>query len=398
MNLTLNVSTSSSSVNHPVASKSQGILKASAWKLDARERRNSKPDAALSSQGRLKDAYFGGLMVEVAVKPAATDESQESWEFSESESWSNHEEKVTSKPVASRNSGNSGNSEAGSRKWPHNFHMSPAAVPRMEKVYSVVRQVYGRSPTNDLGDLDVNNAVWVYSLQAAVHLRSTQNQLLKSFSQLFQVTEKLIKDQTEIGGLTTIDYKELTWISTTYYVTKHLRSRMPKPMSSPTRCHVWEVWVTNQLKLGQTILNGICQIFESNRWRADWVRVKNIPRIHNIGNSRRDAEHDDWITVWTWAVQRKDHPHVNAQPTLYGENEETLKNVRWILLQLRIMPADSCSDVGHFWVQDQRRNGTELTLINQTEIGTRLLKEWCSTLPKAVIQYFVPPALWKEKN
>ena len=50
--------------------------------LDARARRNAKPDAASSSQGRLKDAYLGGLMVEVAVKPAATDKSQESWEFS----------------------------------------------------------------------------------------------------------------------------------------------------------------------------------------------------------------------------------------------------------------------------------------------------------------------------
>ena len=54
-------------------------------------------------------------MAEVAVKPAATDKSQEYWEFSESESWSNHEKEVTGKLVASRNSGNSENSRAGSR-------------------------------------------------------------------------------------------------------------------------------------------------------------------------------------------------------------------------------------------------------------------------------------------
>ena len=86
MNLTLTVPTSSSSVNHPVASKSLGILKASTGKPDSRARRNSKPDAATSSQGRLKDAYLGGLIVEAAEKLAATDKSQESWEFSESES------------------------------------------------------------------------------------------------------------------------------------------------------------------------------------------------------------------------------------------------------------------------------------------------------------------------
>ena len=116
MNLTSTVSTSSSSVNHPIASKNPGIVKASTGKPDARARRNSKPDAASSSQGRLKDAYLGGLMVEVQEKPAATDKSQESWELSESVSWSNHEKEVTGKLVASRSSGNSGNSKAGSRK------------------------------------------------------------------------------------------------------------------------------------------------------------------------------------------------------------------------------------------------------------------------------------------
>ena len=58
--------------------------------------------------------------------------------------------------------------------------------------------------------------------------------------------------------------------------------------------------------------------------------------------------------------------------TLYGENDETQKNVLRILLQLRIMLPDSCWDVGHFGDLHQRRNGTELTLINQTENGTKL--------------------------
>ena len=61
------------------------------------------------------------------------------------------------------------------------------------------------------------------TLQAAVHLGRdllenpvfTKNQLLKSVKQLLQVTENLIKDQTEISGLTTIDYEQPTWISTT---------------------------------------------------------------------------------------------------------------------------------------------------------------------------------------
>ena len=62
MNLTSTVSTSSSSVNHPIASKIPGRLKAVAGKPDARARRNSKTDAASSSQGRLQDVFLGGLV------------------------------------------------------------------------------------------------------------------------------------------------------------------------------------------------------------------------------------------------------------------------------------------------------------------------------------------------
>ena len=47
------------------------------------------------------------------------------------------------------------------------------------------------------------------------NLRITKNQLLKSVRQLFKVTAKLIKDQTEISGLTMIGYEEPTWRSTT---------------------------------------------------------------------------------------------------------------------------------------------------------------------------------------
>ena len=46
-------------------------------------------------------------------------------------------------------------------------------------------------------------------------LQSTKNQPLKSVRQLFQTTERLIKDQAEITGLTTIDWKQPMWKETT---------------------------------------------------------------------------------------------------------------------------------------------------------------------------------------
>ena len=94
--------------------------------------------------------------------------------------------------------------------------MPPAVVPHMSKVCSIVRKIPGRTPTDDLNDLNVNTAVWGIfmnvTLQTAVHLgrdqmenlRFTKNQLLKSVKQFFQMTEKLIEDQKDINNLTTI--------------------------------------------------------------------------------------------------------------------------------------------------------------------------------------------------
>ena len=61
------------------------------------------------------------------------------------------------------------------------------------------------------------------TFQAAVHLgqdytgnlRSIKNQPLKSVRQLFQTTERLITDQMEITGLSTIDWKQPMWRETT---------------------------------------------------------------------------------------------------------------------------------------------------------------------------------------
>ena len=47
------------------------------------------------------------------------------------------------------------------------------------------------------------------------NLRSTKNQPKKSLRQLFQVSQKLITDQTEIAGITAIDWRQPMWRETT---------------------------------------------------------------------------------------------------------------------------------------------------------------------------------------
>ena len=71
MNLSSHVPTSSSSAKSPIASKSPEILIASG-KPGSRMRRNSKSDAASSSQARLQDACLGGLMATATGKLVAT--------------------------------------------------------------------------------------------------------------------------------------------------------------------------------------------------------------------------------------------------------------------------------------------------------------------------------------
>ena len=83
MSLAVIVSTNSSSVNSPIASKRPGILKVSnrqigySGKLDVRRKTNSNPDPASSSQGWQKDA----LLDVSSGKPVATDEDQEPLDY-----------------------------------------------------------------------------------------------------------------------------------------------------------------------------------------------------------------------------------------------------------------------------------------------------------------------------
>ena len=76
-------------------------------------------------------------------------------------------------------------------------------------------------------DLDVTAAIWemfmITTLQAAaVHLgqdydqnlRFAKNHFRSSLKKLCKETEKLIKDQTEIIGVSLIDYKDHTWSAT----------------------------------------------------------------------------------------------------------------------------------------------------------------------------------------
>ena len=156
----------------------------------------------------------------------------------------------------------------------------------MEKVFSIVRQRYGHGPTDQMKDLDENTSFWrifmSVPLQAAVHLgkdhtenlRSTKNQPLKSLRQLFQVTERLITDQTEISGLTTIDWQQAMWRERRLCrLTELFNLQLPKPapFSDSVLClgGISEELVKDWERFFEKCLS---QRFGSDRRGADGVR------------------------------------------------------------------------------------------------------------------------------
>ena len=172
-------------------------------------------------------------MEKATVKPVATKE--ESGDV-------DHEEAVMERPIADQTasekpfafskSENSGNPQAERTGWPHNLHVSPATVPHMETVFAIVRNINEREHDDSMDDLHVNMDIWGIflntTLQAGVHLcqdcevtlRFVKNHLWKSLEQLFNETRRLIRDQTEIIGMKTIDVPELLWRSTSLLCSK----------------------------------------------------------------------------------------------------------------------------------------------------------------------------------
>ena len=148
MNLAFTVSTSSSTEQDPIASKSLGILKApcrtdwsSIGKPDARDRNH---DAASSSQGWQKDAV---LDVSKGKLVATEEEEQEHLNFLE-------DSVSTGNIVASLQE-----TQKSKVIWMHNLHQH-AAYRTWRRVLSIVRQRYGISPRDDMKDLNVNAAIW----------------------------------------------------------------------------------------------------------------------------------------------------------------------------------------------------------------------------------------------
>ena len=248
-----------SAASSPIASKSPGILIATG-KPESKMRRNLKSDAASSSQVRLQDAYLGGLMDTATGKLVATKEESEYVDLSESETWSFQEEAVTERPI--------------NLMYPVN--QTTREVPKLKKrmVTQSTRvsshsSPYGSSLLDRQEDLRVNMAIWGIflntTLRAAVHLgqdyeanlRYAKNHLWNCVGQLFNENEKLISGQIEITGVSTVNFKELTWMAISLLCSRAYQITIAKTYVFSDSVLCVGKWEMILLQPGRAKLNGV---------------------------------------------------------------------------------------------------------------------------------------------
>ena len=325
-NLSSHVPTSSSSAKSPNASKSPGNWWLR-WNLNAGGEEIRNPTG----------------------KPGATKEESGGVDLSESETWSYQElaayKTATWKPNASSISDHPVSPKAERKEWSHNLHVSPATIHQKEAVFSIVWRIYGREHDDPMDDLDVSMAIWDIflntTLRAAVHLgqdheaylRNVTNNLWNSVGQLFRKTGKLISQHNESLVLVLLISKILRGFRQAYCVNRLFRSPTPKRLRLLRPCALCgkngrrsccNLEEQNWMVLGKQSLQG----YESNGWYADGVRVENIHRNHNVGPPREDSKSSERPTVWTWALHRQDHLHVDVLRHWMGSKRKSRK--MWI--------------------------------------------------------------------
>ena len=188
------------------------------------------------------------------------------------------------------------------------------------------------------------------TLRAAVHLgqdceanfRYVKNNLWNSVGQVFNENEKLIGEQTEITGVTTIGFAGFTWMSTSLLCEK--------------ACQITNAKALILLQPGRAKLNGIRKTITSRMWIESLV-------CRWSSSGKYSQESQGWASSRRFKVQWQIYS-VNRSTsmtgsfscqwtmTLCGENEEIKNNVNTIHRQLRSMLVKSLAVVGLSWDLD----------------------------------------------
>ena len=200
-----------------------------------------------------------------------------------------------------------------------NLQVSPATIHHTEAVFPNVREIYGPEHDDPMNDLDVNMAFWSIllnaTLWAAVHLEQdydvnfgcVKNNLWYSVGQF----SAKLEDWSVIISSKMPRGVDKLFVRKSISVHQHQNLRLLRLCPLFVKTGRWSYWILeeeNYTVFGKQSLQGC----ESNRRHADGVRVENIPRNHSVGLPLEDSKITDRSTVWTGALQRQNHLHVDV--------------------------------------------------------------------------------------
>ena len=184
---------------------------------------------------------------------------------------------------------------------PEEYEISADSIPHMERGYSKVRLMMNRKPGDGTDDFDENlliSGMFMSSpWNAAVHLGKIFWD--PTMKQMFEVSQRLIKDQPEIFGVSQISWQTHPWERTSLLSDEAIRFSTAKVyvFSESVLCLGNSFISTIQCCMGKQI--GVVQEFPPIqriapiRRRTAAIRVEKIPRIHYVPDSSRDSENDE---------------------------------------------------------------------------------------------------------
>ena len=111
---------------------------------------------------------------------------------------------------------------------------------------------------------------------------------------MFNETRRLIRDQTEITRVTTVDCKELD--RQAHCVAELVRSQNPKLTSSQTKMGDDPVAVRKNKTKWYSENNHFKELQRIDGMPGGF-RLEKIPRIHDVGPPRQDSRSDERPTV-----------------------------------------------------------------------------------------------------
>ena len=205
------------------------------------------------------------------------------------------------------------------------------------------------------------------------NLRFLKNHLWNSVKQLFDEIGKLIRGRTEITGINTIDSEELTRMSTSLLHSRAYQYKNAEAYVFSDSVLCVAIMGDGPIATWKSKWNGIqiksFQGCESNRRHADGVRVENIHRNHNVGLPLEDSKF--W---WeSYSVNLSTSKDRNMLMSMYNNIEWDTKGnperCEHYPQTVANYARKFLAFIGRSWGVDQKRNGKELSLADQTDLG-----------------------------